>query len=190
MKRGPTSSQHAWNCNVSVCYDLQVHATLSSSCNSSVKLKVHLALHRSGQALEGCKSFRLPQLPRKSAHEGGKVSSSTYRPPLSPRDISANYYYDRETSLYWNNIPYYELEYIWVWGSETRINEATQYAKQVKTSWLKTEFNGWLICQNYLQKFDHLIWVIPLSFIIERSLFSVYKYNINLSSVNDNYFLS
>jgi hypothetical protein len=49
-----------------------------------------------------------------------------------------------------------ELEYIWVSGSETRVNEGTQHAKQFKTSLLKAEVNGWLICKNYLQKFDHL----------------------------------
>jgi len=148
------SSQHTWNCNVSVCYDL--HATLSSSFNSNVKLKIQLSLHRPGQALEGSKSLRLPQLPRKSAHEGGKASSSTHRPPLSPGDILVTHFCDKQTSLYWSNILCYKLEYVWVWGSESRVKEGTQHAKEVKPSWLKAEVNGWLICQNDLQKFYQL----------------------------------
>ena len=148
------SSQHTWNCNVSVCYDL--HATLASSSNSIAKLNVLLHLHRPGQALEGSNSLRLPQLPRKKAHEGGKISSSTHRPSLSPWNIPATHFYDRGTSLYWSNILCYELEHIWVWGSETRVKAGTKHAKQVKTSWLKAEVNLWLICQNYLQKFGQL----------------------------------
>jgi hypothetical protein len=40
----------------------------------------------------GLQEVEAPRISRQSAHEGVKVGSPTHRPPLSPGDITDNYF--------------------------------------------------------------------------------------------------
>ena len=42
------------------------------------------------ESLLGLQEFEAPRISRQSAHEGGKVVSSTHRPPLLPRGYSGD----------------------------------------------------------------------------------------------------
>jgi len=60
--------------------------------------KVKQPHYRTGESLgvpEGCGS----QISRQSAHEGGKVVSGTYRPPLPPRNIPGTHFCQRLSQL-------------------------------------------------------------------------------------------
>ena len=39
----------------------------------------------------------VPRISRQSAHEGGKVVSSTHRPPLPPGNIPGTHFYQRQS---------------------------------------------------------------------------------------------
>jgi len=56
------------------------------------KVKVNQSYYRPGQALEVSRKVEGPQNSRQSAHEGGKVVSPTYRPPLPPGNIPGTHF--------------------------------------------------------------------------------------------------
>jgi hypothetical protein len=64
---------------------------LQDLLSGKVKVKVKLSLYRPGQA-PTVPGGRGAQISRQSIHEGGKVVSPTYRPPLPPGNIACTHF--------------------------------------------------------------------------------------------------